>query len=116
MFLVEQDIYMNLVSNYPIKNGCSCGDGKSRRLAKRWALFCDVLQSTCMRYQLTLCKGLVSFSTLEEAFGPDSLGIIIVNDVPSEFVELRHRMLSYSSYLGNLPQSELGQSRRIHRT
>lgn len=54
--------------------------------------------------------GDISFSTLEEAFGPDSLGIIVVKDVPSEFIELRHRLLSYSSYLGNLPDYRLGQS------
>lgn len=51
--------------------------------------------------------GSVSFSTLEAAFGPESLGIIIVKDVPSEFVQLRHRLLSYSSYLGNLPEFRL---------
>ncbi len=54
-------------------------------------------------------SGNVSFSTLVEAFGPDSLGIIIVKDVPDEFVQLRHRLLSYSSYLGNLPQFRLGK-------
>lgn len=52
--------------------------------------------------------GKVPFSTLEEAFGPDSLGIIIVKDVPTEFIQLRHRLLSYSSYLGNLPSFRLG--------
>jgi hypothetical protein len=56
-----------------------------------------------------LMIGNVSFSTLEEAFGPESLGIIIVKDVPSEFIHLRHRLLSYSSYLGNLPAFRLGQ-------
>ncbi|CZR54833.1 uncharacterized protein PAC_04717 [Phialocephala subalpina] len=56
-----------------------------------------------------LKNGNVSFSTLEEAFGPDSLGIIIVKDVPSEFVQLRHRLLSYSSYLGNLPEFRLAK-------
>ncbi|RDW73056.1 clavaminate synthase-like protein [Coleophoma cylindrospora] len=50
-----------------------------------------------------LQNGSVSFSTLEEAFGPDSLGVIIVKDIPASFQELRHRLLSYSSYLGNLP-------------
>ncbi|KAK4216583.1 hypothetical protein QBC37DRAFT_416590 [Rhypophila decipiens] len=54
-----------------------------------------------------LKNGTVSFETLEQAFGPDSLGILVVKDVPPEFVELRHRVLSYSSYLGNLPKSEL---------
>jgi hypothetical protein len=54
-------------------------------------------------------EGNILFSTLENAFGPDSLGIIIVKDVPSKFVELRLRLLSYSSYLGNLPPHTLGQ-------
>lgn len=53
--------------------------------------------------------GTVSLEALEEAFGPDSLGILVVKDVPAEFAELRHRLLSYSSYLGNLPKSELDQ-------
>jgi hypothetical protein len=57
---------------------------------------------------LTAPLGNVSFSTLEEAFGPESLGIIVVKDVPSEFGQLRHRLLSYSSYLGNLPEWKLG--------
>ncbi|KAJ5037222.1 uncharacterized protein L3040_007399 [Drepanopeziza brunnea f. sp. 'multigermtubi'] len=51
--------------------------------------------------------GNVPFSTLVEAFGPESLGIIIVKDVPEDFLALRHRLLSYSSYLGNLPQFRL---------
>ncbi|ROV95005.1 hypothetical protein VMCG_08335 [Cytospora schulzeri] len=54
-----------------------------------------------------LKKGSVPFETLQEAFGPESLGILIVKDVPEEFVDLRRRALSYSSYLGNLPKSEL---------
>ena len=53
----------------------------------------------------------MSFETLKEAFGPDSLGILVVKDVSPEFVELRHRVLSYSSYLGNLPKSNLGECR-----
>lgn len=60
------------------------------------------------RRPANLSLGNVSFSTLEEAFGPDSLGIIIVKDIPSAFVQLRHRLLSYSSYLGNLPAFRLG--------
>jgi len=56
-----------------------------------------------------LKNGNVSFPTLEEAFGPDSLGIIIVKDVPPEFRQLRHRLLSYSSYLGNLPEFRLSK-------
>ncbi|KAF2662591.1 Clavaminate synthase-like protein [Lophiostoma macrostomum CBS 122681] len=49
----------------------------------------------------------VQFSTLEEAFGPSSLGIIVVSSLPEKFHELRHRLLSYSSALGSLPQQEL---------
>lgn len=52
--------------------------------------------------------GRVSLQTLEQAFGPESLGIIIVRDLPREFVELRRTLLSLSSYLANLPQEELG--------
>ncbi|KAF2808263.1 Clavaminate synthase-like protein [Mytilinidion resinicola] len=54
-----------------------------------------------------LRKGNVDFSTLEEAFGPSSLGIIVVKGLPEKFVELRHKLLSYSSYLANLPAEEL---------
>jgi hypothetical protein len=50
----------------------------------------------------------VEFSLLEDAFGPASLGIIVVKDLPSKFHKLRHKLLSYSSALGNLPQEELG--------
>ena len=50
----------------------------------------------------------VPFESLEEAFGPSSLGIMIVKDLPSKFVELRHKLLSYASYLANLPSEELG--------
>ncbi|KAG9258272.1 uncharacterized protein F5Z01DRAFT_670920 [Emericellopsis atlantica] len=54
-----------------------------------------------------LKDGTVSFDTLKEAFGPDSLGILVVKDVPPEFAQLRHLALSYASYLGNLPSHEL---------
>lgn len=63
-----------------------------------------------MHNLLTKSPGNVAFSTLDEAFGHDSLGIIIVKDVPPEFVQLRHRLLSYSSYLGSLPEFRLGNS------
>ncbi|KAK3694554.1 hypothetical protein B0T22DRAFT_397321 [Podospora appendiculata] len=56
-----------------------------------------------------LKNGMVSFDALEQAFGPDSLGILLVKDVPAEFVSLRHHLLSYSSYLGNLPKPTLDQ-------
>lgn len=53
----------------------------------------------------------VSFEKLEEAFGPSSLGILIVKDLPPQFMELRHRLLSFASYLANLPSEELGNYR-----
>lgn len=52
-------------------------------------------------------NGNVSLQQLEEAFGPESLGIIIVSDLPPAFVELRRSLLSYASYLANLPAHEL---------
>lgn len=58
-------------------------------------------------------EGTVTFSALEEAFGADSLGIIVVKDLPARFVELRRRLLSYSSRLANLPADELGRLRRL---
>ncbi|CBX97617.1 hypothetical protein IAQ61_001173 [Plenodomus lingam] len=49
----------------------------------------------------------VDFSLLEEAFGSSSLGIVLVRDLPPRFHELRHKLLSYASALGNLPRDEL---------
>ncbi|KAK6227553.1 hypothetical protein QIS74_01108 [Colletotrichum tabaci] len=54
-----------------------------------------------------LKAGTVPFERLVEAFGPDSLGILVVKDVPPEFPQLRRQALSYASYLGNLPEDEL---------
>lgn len=56
-----------------------------------------------------LNDGTVSLDTLEQAFGPASLGIIIVRDLPEKFAELRSEVLSLSSYLANLPEEELGE-------
>ncbi|POR39247.1 Uncharacterized protein TPAR_00550, partial [Tolypocladium paradoxum] len=56
-----------------------------------------------------LTNGDVSFETLQQAFGPDSLGILLVKDVPQEFPQLRRLALSYASYLGNLPATELAR-------
>lgn len=53
--------------------------------------------------------GTVSFDTLTEAFGPSSLGIIVVKDLPEKFVQLRKQVLSNASYLAALSQSELGK-------
>src|SRR5262245_59775785 len=54
--------------------------------------------------------GTVTFKELEEAFGPDSLGIIVVKGLPVEFADRRANLLSYASYLANLPQEKLGMS------
>lgn len=53
--------------------------------------------------------GTVSFDTLTDAFGPSSLGIIIVKDLPERFTQLRAQVLSNASYLAALPPSELGK-------
>lgn len=53
-------------------------------------------------------SGSVSFETLDEAFGPSSLGILLVKDLPSEYERLRIGLLSYASYLAALPSKELG--------
>lgn len=51
----------------------------------------------------------VPFESLEDAFGLSSLGILIVKDLPSRFLDLRLKLLSYASYLANLPPHELGK-------
>jgi hypothetical protein len=55
-----------------------------------------------------LTDGSVPFELLEAAFGPDSLGILVVKDLPENFAQLRQTLLSYSSYLANLPKDQLG--------
>lgn len=57
--------------------------------------------------------GNIPFETLQEAFGPESLGILVVKDIPEEFAELRHQTLSYGSYLGNLPSEELAKLENV---
>ncbi|EAS33899.3 uncharacterized protein CIMG_04923 [Coccidioides immitis RS] len=54
-----------------------------------------------------LTEGSVSFEALAEAFGPSSLGIIVVKDLPERFKDLRAQVLSNSSYLASLPEDEL---------
>ncbi|CAK7904762.1 hypothetical protein CAAN3_07S05006 [[Candida] anglica] len=44
---------------------------------------------------------------LNEAFGPDSLGIIVVKGLPDKFHELRSKVLSSASNLAHLPEDEL---------
>lgn len=46
---------------------------------------------------------------LPDAFGADSLGIIIVKDLPSEFQTLRSKVLSSASHLAALPKEKLAQ-------
>ncbi|KAF2163262.1 hypothetical protein M409DRAFT_57556 [Zasmidium cellare ATCC 36951] len=55
----------------------------------------------------TFETGSVPFPTLEEAFGPSSLGILIVSDLPPQFAELRRKLLSHASYLAQLPSEQL---------
>jgi len=57
-----------------------------------------------------LNQGTVSFDTLTEAFGLSSLGIIIVKDLPENFIHLRKQVLSNASHLASLPESELSTS------
>ncbi|OKL59671.1 hypothetical protein UA08_05335 [Talaromyces atroroseus] len=54
-----------------------------------------------------LFAGSVPFEALTEAFGPSSLGIIVVKDLPPRFKDLRAQVLSNSSYLASLPKDEL---------
>jgi len=54
-----------------------------------------------------LKAGTINLSTLQQAFGPSSLGILIVRDLPKTFEELRLKLLSYASHLANLPSEEL---------
>ncbi|KAK5057516.1 hypothetical protein LTR84_011516 [Exophiala bonariae] len=49
----------------------------------------------------------IPFSTLLEAFGPSSLGILVVTDLPREFTTLRTTVLSNASRLAALPAPTL---------
>lgn len=69
--------------------------------------------STWLSHTNSIKKGNVSFETLQAAFGPDSLGILVVKGVPEEFPQLRHLALSYASYLGNLPREELDRLENV---
>jgi hypothetical protein len=52
---------------------------------------------------------MVELSNLEQAFGPASLGILIIKNLPPEFQVLRTKLLSYASHLAQLPPEELGK-------
>jgi hypothetical protein len=49
----------------------------------------------------------IPFSTLLEAFGASSLGILVVTDLPSSFPALRKKVLSNASRLAHLPAQSL---------
>ena len=51
--------------------------------------------------------GDLPFDSLLEAFGPSSLGILVVTDLPPHFPSLRSRVLASSSSLAHLPEKEL---------
>ncbi|KAK9321632.1 hypothetical protein V1517DRAFT_262091 [Lipomyces orientalis] len=46
---------------------------------------------------------------LPDAFGPNSLGILVVKGLPAKYAELRSQVLFYSSKLAALPASELAK-------
>ncbi|KAF8540650.1 hypothetical protein BDD12DRAFT_880012 [Trichophaea hybrida] len=52
-------------------------------------------------------SGSIPSSTLLNAFGPESLGIIIVTSLPARFTTLRSRLLSYASHIAALSPQEL---------
>ena len=54
-----------------------------------------------------LTEGTVPFTALEEAFGESSLGILVIKDLPERYIVLRERLLSYASYLAQLPDKTL---------
>ncbi|KAJ5245972.1 hypothetical protein N7468_000955 [Penicillium chermesinum] len=54
-----------------------------------------------------LVAGPFSPNILTEAFGPSSLGILVVCQLPEKFVHLRKRVLSSASYLAALSEAEL---------
>ncbi len=54
-----------------------------------------------------LKSGSIPFSALLEAFGPDSLGILVVKDLPLHFPSLRSSVLANSSRLATLPEDTL---------
>ena len=65
-------------------------------------------RDACIRLIKATCIDSVSFETLTDAFGPSSLGIIVVKDLVPKFKQLRSEVLSNASYLAALPEQELG--------
>ncbi|GME75835.1 unnamed protein product [Ambrosiozyma monospora] len=58
-------------------------------------------------YQSLLKGEPIPAEKLNEAFGPDSLGIIVVKDLPPHFPKLRLDTLLQATYLSKLPKSSL---------
>jgi hypothetical protein len=54
-----------------------------------------------------LQQGTVPFSTLLSAFGPSSLGILVVTGLPDKFAPLRQRVLGNASRIAHLPPQTL---------
>jgi hypothetical protein len=54
-----------------------------------------------------LQQGTVPFSTLLSAFGPSSLGILVVTGLPDKFAPLRQRVLGNASRIAHLPPETL---------
>ena len=52
-------------------------------------------------------NGNIPLSSLHEAFGPESLGILVVSGLPQEFVQLRKQVLQNSSRLAALSSTQL---------
>lgn len=50
----------------------------------------------------------VALDTLELAFGPNSLGILLVRDLPATYAEQRVRVMSSGSDLAHLAPESLG--------
>lgn len=49
----------------------------------------------------------ITADVLEQAFGPDSLGIIVIKDLPQKFHQLRMKVLQSASILATLEEAEL---------
>ncbi|KAG9790932.1 Clavaminate synthase-like protein, partial [Aureobasidium melanogenum] len=68
----------------------------------------ESIQATPVTVSLhDLERNTIPFSTLVAAFGPDSLGILVVKDLPREFSRLRSKVLADASRLAALPPEKL---------
>ncbi|EXJ59952.1 hypothetical protein A1O7_04100 [Cladophialophora yegresii CBS 114405] len=59
-----------------------------------------------------LQHGTIPFATLLSAFGPSSLGILVVTDLPDGFAALRQRVLTNASRIAQLPAATLASLTR----